>query len=69
MMSKLILHLYLPVGRQHIGLQILPVKAADLEAMLAETPDPARCLHQYPDIFRKSLESDALSCWWSSSFI
>jgi TetR/AcrR family transcriptional regulator, transcriptional repressor for nem operon len=36
--------------------------AADLESMLARTPDPLRCLHQYPDIFRKSLESDNRMC-------
>jgi TetR/AcrR family transcriptional regulator, transcriptional repressor for nem operon len=36
--------------------------AADLEAMLAETPDPVRCLRQYPDVFRKSLESDNRMC-------
>jgi len=36
--------------------------AADLEAMLAGTADPVHCLHQYPDIFRKSLESDNRMC-------
>lgn len=36
--------------------------AAYLEAMLAETPDPARCLHVYPDIFRKALESGNRMC-------
>jgi TetR/AcrR family transcriptional repressor of nem operon len=36
--------------------------AADLESMLAETSDPARCLRQYPDIFRKSLEKDNRIC-------
>ena len=36
--------------------------AADLESMLAETLDPARCLRQYPDIFRKSLERDNRLC-------
>ena len=36
--------------------------AAGLESMLAETPDPVRCLQQYPDIFRKSLESDNRMC-------
>jgi TetR/AcrR family transcriptional repressor of nem operon len=36
--------------------------AADLESMLAGTSDPVRCLHQYPDIFRKSLESDNRMC-------
>jgi TetR/AcrR family transcriptional repressor of nem operon len=30
--------------------------------MLAETSDPVRCLHQYPDIFRKSLESENRLC-------
>jgi TetR/AcrR family transcriptional repressor of nem operon len=36
--------------------------AAALEAMLAETSDPVRCLHQYPDIFRKSLERENRLC-------
>ncbi len=36
--------------------------AAVLEAMLAETADPARCLRQYPEIFRKSLESENRLC-------
>lgn len=36
--------------------------AAVLEAMLAEIPDPVRCLRRYPDIFRKSLESDNRMC-------
>jgi TetR/AcrR family transcriptional repressor of nem operon len=36
--------------------------AAELESMLAETSDPLRCLQQYPDIFRKSLESDNRLC-------
>ncbi len=36
--------------------------AAGLESMLARTSDPVRCLHQYPDIFRKSLESDNRMC-------
>ena len=36
--------------------------AADLESLLAETSDPVRPLHQYPDIFRKSLESDNRMC-------
>ena len=36
--------------------------AADLESMLAKTSDPVRCLRQYPDIFRKSLESDNRMC-------
>jgi TetR/AcrR family transcriptional repressor of nem operon len=36
--------------------------AADLESMLAETSDPARCLRRYPDVFRKSLESDNRMC-------
>jgi TetR/AcrR family transcriptional repressor of nem operon len=36
--------------------------AAELEAMLAETSDPFRSLHQYPDIFRKSLEADNRMC-------
>src|SRR5882757_5160127 len=35
---------------------------AALESMLAGTSDPFRCLHQYPDIFRKSLESDNRMC-------
>ena len=36
--------------------------AAHLESMLAETPDPVRCLRRYPDVFRKSLESDNRMC-------
>ena len=36
--------------------------AAELDSMLAETSDPFRCLQQYPDIFRKSLESDNRMC-------
>ena len=36
--------------------------AADLESMLAETSDPVHCLRQYPDVFRKSLESDNRMC-------
>jgi TetR/AcrR family transcriptional regulator, transcriptional repressor for nem operon len=36
--------------------------AAGLESMLAETPDPIRCLHRYPDIFRKSLASGNRMC-------
>jgi TetR/AcrR family transcriptional repressor of nem operon len=35
---------------------------ADLESMSARAPDPLRCLRQYPDIFRKSLESDNRMC-------
>ncbi|NDL61815.1 TetR/AcrR family transcriptional regulator [Acerihabitans arboris] len=36
--------------------------AAVLQDMLAETPDPLRCLRQYPDIFRRSLESENRLC-------
>jgi TetR/AcrR family transcriptional regulator, transcriptional repressor for nem operon len=36
--------------------------AAELESMSAETSDPFRCLQQYPDIFRKSLEADNRMC-------
>ncbi|WP_027543488.1 TetR/AcrR family transcriptional regulator [Bradyrhizobium sp. WSM2254] len=36
--------------------------AAALEAMLAETPDPLRCLHRYPDVFRKALENGNRMC-------
>jgi TetR/AcrR family transcriptional regulator, transcriptional repressor for nem operon len=36
--------------------------AAALESMLAETSDPVRCLRRYPDVFRKSLESDNRMC-------
>jgi TetR/AcrR family transcriptional regulator, transcriptional repressor for nem operon len=36
--------------------------AADLEAMSAETSDPVRCLRQYPDIFRRSLENGNRLC-------
>jgi TetR/AcrR family transcriptional repressor of nem operon len=30
--------------------------------MLAETPDPIRCLRQYPEVFRKALESNNRMC-------
>ena len=36
--------------------------AAQLESMLAETPDPARCLGRYPDVFRKALANDNRMC-------
>jgi TetR/AcrR family transcriptional repressor of nem operon len=36
--------------------------AAALEALLAESSDPVRCLRQYPDTFRKALESDNRMC-------
>jgi TetR/AcrR family transcriptional regulator, transcriptional repressor for nem operon len=36
--------------------------AADLEAILAETPDPISALHNYPQIFRRSLESENRLC-------
>src|SRR6202051_4053048 len=35
---------------------------AALESMLAETSDPVRCLRRYPDVFRKSLETDNRIC-------
>src|SRR3954463_14722723 len=36
--------------------------AAELEAMLTEEGDPGRCLHRYPQIFRRSLESGNRLC-------
>lgn len=36
--------------------------AAALEALLAESPDPAHCLRQYPNTFRKALESGNRLC-------
>lgn len=36
--------------------------AADLDAMLEAFPDPMECLRQYPNTFRKSLESDNRMC-------
>ncbi|KWV58348.1 transcriptional regulator [Bradyrhizobium macuxiense] len=36
--------------------------AAELETMLAETPDPVRCLRRYPDVFRKALENNNRMC-------
>lgn len=36
--------------------------SAQLEAMLAETADPVRCLRRYPDVFRKALESGNRMC-------
>jgi TetR/AcrR family transcriptional regulator, transcriptional repressor for nem operon len=35
---------------------------AALDALLAESSDPIRCLRQYPDTFRKALESDNRMC-------
>ena len=36
--------------------------AANLEAMMAEASDPAGCLRQYPEVFRKSLENGNRMC-------
>jgi TetR/AcrR family transcriptional regulator, transcriptional repressor for nem operon len=36
--------------------------ASALDAMLAETADPLRCLREYPDVFRKSLENENRLC-------
>ena len=36
--------------------------AAALEALSAATPDPARCLRQYPETFRKALANDNRMC-------
>lgn len=36
--------------------------AATLEAMLAQAPDAADCLHHYPDIFRQTLANDNRMC-------
>ncbi len=36
--------------------------AAQLEAMLAETADPVRCLRRYPEVFRKALENNNRMC-------
>jgi TetR/AcrR family transcriptional repressor of nem operon len=36
--------------------------AAALDALLAESSDPVRCLRQYPDTFRKALENDNRMC-------
>jgi TetR/AcrR family transcriptional repressor of nem operon len=36
--------------------------AAGLESMSAETADPARCLHRYPEVFRKALQTDNRMC-------
>ena len=36
--------------------------AAVLEALWAESSDPVRCLRQYPDTFRKSLENGNRMC-------
>jgi TetR/AcrR family transcriptional repressor of nem operon len=36
--------------------------AAHLDAMLAETSNPVRCLRRYPDMFRRSLESGNRMC-------
>jgi TetR/AcrR family transcriptional repressor of nem operon len=36
--------------------------AAALEALIVESSDPVRSLHQYPDTFRKALENDNRMC-------
>ncbi|KJC59101.1 transcriptional regulator [Bradyrhizobium sp. LTSPM299] len=36
--------------------------AADLESLLAKTPDPVRCLRQYPEVFRKALANGNRMC-------
>jgi TetR/AcrR family transcriptional repressor of nem operon len=36
--------------------------ASGLETMLAEIPDPVRCLRRYPDVFRKALQADNRMC-------
>ncbi len=36
--------------------------ASELDSLLAETPDPARCLHRYPDLFRKALAAGNRMC-------
>lgn len=36
--------------------------AAALDAMLAETSDPVRCLKQYPEVFRKALANGNRLC-------
>ena len=36
--------------------------AAALEVLADETPDPAACLGRYPEIFRRSLQSDNRMC-------
>lgn len=36
--------------------------AAELDAMLSAAADPMTCLRQYPDTFRRSLESDNRMC-------
>ena len=36
--------------------------AAQLEAMLSDSPDPLRCLSQYPDLFRKALTRSNRIC-------
>src|SRR6266851_3734157 len=36
--------------------------ASELEAMTTEMSDPATCLHRYPQIFRRSLESGNRLC-------
>ena len=36
--------------------------AASLESILAETPDPVRCLRRYPEVFRKALATGNRMC-------
>jgi TetR/AcrR family transcriptional repressor of nem operon len=58
------IHYYFP-GKADLGAAVAKRywqdSAAALDAM-AETADPALCLHQYPGLFRKSLESENRLC-------
>jgi TetR/AcrR family transcriptional repressor of nem operon len=36
--------------------------ASGLDALLAETPDPAGCLRRYPEVFRKALATGNRMC-------
>lgn len=62
------IHYYFP-SKADLGAQVAKRywqdTASELEAMLTEAPDPLICLRRYPDVFRKSLESENRICMCS----
>lgn len=59
------IHYYFP-GKADLGAAVArrywEDTAAELETMLAETPDPLACLRRYPAIFRRALENGNRIC-------
>jgi TetR/AcrR family transcriptional repressor of nem operon len=59
------IHYYFP-GKADLGAAVAKRywedTASELEDMLTEAEEPLRCLHQYPDVFRRSLENENRLC-------